>query len=112
MARRLLVHRNKSTGTAILDSILPCVRIGDEPVDKGAGRRYLHIFAVTAVEQFENTREIMDGLQFDGLVCECDFCFLVCGEVWARNDRNSSPTTFAFLYAVYPAENDLPTLKI
>lgn len=65
-----MVRRNSSAGTAILDSILPFVRSGDK--DEGNGGRVLHVFAVAAAEQLYEVKELLQGLQLEGLSGEFD----------------------------------------
>ena len=66
-ARRLLFRKNSSAGTAILDSILPVIRTGDDQAGRGDGGRCLHVFLVTAEERFQEAKDRLEGLQLEGL---------------------------------------------
>jgi hypothetical protein len=68
LARRLLVSRNKSEGTSILDSLLPCAR-----VDKGL--KCLYVFGITSQDRMVESRGRINGLQFGGLIGECYYLF-------------------------------------
>ena len=63
VARRLLVSRNKSAETSILDSLLPCVRVEKD-------LKCLYVFGITSHGRMVETRERITTLQFDGLICE------------------------------------------
>ena len=65
------MSRNKSEGTSILDSLLPCAR-----VDKDLKR--LYVFGITSQDRMVESRGQINRLQFGGLIGECyhlfDFC--------------------------------------
>src|SRR5258705_233986 len=55
LARRLLVSRNKSEGTSILDSLLPCVRVHKD-------FKRLYVFGITSQDRMVESRGRINGL--------------------------------------------------
>ena len=70
LARRRLVTRNKCAQASILESFLPCVRVGKDS-------KCLYIFRITSHDQTAESQGKISGLQFDGLICECSHLFFI-----------------------------------
>ena len=76
LARRLLVSRNKSAETSILNSLLPCVRVHKDS-------KCLYVFGITSQDQMVESRQRINNMQFDGLICEWSyFLFLYFPPLW------------------------------
>jgi hypothetical protein len=64
------VSRNKSAETSILDSLLPCVRVYKDS-------KCLYVFGITSQDQMAESRQRINNMQFDGLICEWSYFFFL-----------------------------------